>query len=228
MPSISQLLRISRQTFRGQRRQKNATASLPPEYKADPKLTRKLRYTYTNTSSSSSVALTITRFSLMSTYGVNVTLPAPTQQCVSAYGSVKLDRVQVWTNAAYNPAVTVVPNMLFTEFTWVSENSPNVEISSAGNQVNPGYITTTPPVGSLAGFWTSKANAGGPSTASDVLFFVQVPPACQIIVDLHITYVPCSKGEELLFTSVVTTTPGTFTYQPLDINQDLVPVGNTS
>lgn len=222
MQSIAKLLRQKRQSRGGQRRQMNATAALPPQYKADPQLQRKLRFQMPV--QSSNTTLLVTRFSLFSTYGFSTSSIAAT----SAYGSIKLNRVQVWTTPANSSSVVSVENINFSSFTWLSETSPNVELSSAGNQFNPGYITTRPPDHSLAGFWTSKVNVGtaGPTTSAN-LFTIEVQAGTQVIVDIELVYVPCAHGEEVVF-NPVGATAGTFTYQPLDNGGLLVPVSNIS
>jgi len=221
MRSISQLHRLSRQTRRGQRHQMNETARLPPQYKADPQLQRKLRFT--NAANVSPTTYLVTRFSLMSTYGFSNSSILAT----SAYGSIKLTRVQIWTSS-FSSATAGNSNITFSSLTWLSETAPNVEISSAGNQLVPGYISTRPPEHSLAGFWTSKTNVGtaGPTTSAN-LFTITVPANTQIVVDIEFVYVPCSHGEEVTF-NPVSATAGTFTYQPLDNGGLLAVVANIS
>jgi hypothetical protein len=220
MPNINQLLHLNRQSRRGQRRQMNAIAMLPPQYKADPQLQRKLRFNFSP--SSGNVTILVTRFSLFSTYG----FATSSTNATSAYGSIKILRVQVWTTPANSASTVGTQNINFSSLTWLSSTSPNVELSSAGNQFNPGYITTRPPEHSLAGFWTSKVNVGtsGPTT-SENLFTLQVQAGTQAVVDIELVYVPCSHGEEVVF-NPVGATAGTFTYQPLDNGGVLVPVSN--
>jgi hypothetical protein len=222
MPTISKLLHHFKQTRQGQRRQMNVTASLPPQYKADPQLQRKLRFNFAP--SVGNVTILVTRFSLFTTYGYATSAT----NAVSAYGSLKLNRVQVWTTPANSASTVGTSNINFSSFTWLSETSPNVELSSAGNQFNPGYISTRPPADSLAGFWTSKVNVGtaGPTTSAN-LFTISVPAGCQVIVDIEFVYVPASRGEEVPFNPAAAPAAG-FTYQPLDNGGVLVPVSNIS
>jgi len=220
--SVSKLLHHFRNSRKGQKRQMNETASLPPQYKADPQLQRKLRFNFPP--STGNVTLLVTRFSLFSTYGYATS----STNAVSAYGSIKINRVQVWTIPANSSFVSGSSNLNFASFTWLSETSPNVELSSAGNQFSPGYITTRPPDHSLAGYWTSKVNVGtaGPTTSAN-LFTIAVPIGVQVVVDIECVYVPCSRGEEVPFNPAGVSAAG-FTYQPLDNGGALLPVSNVA
>jgi hypothetical protein len=197
----------------------NAIARLPPPYKADPQFVRKFRFS--NTANVSPTTYLITRFSAFTTYGFSNSSILAT----SAFGSLKITRVQIWTTA-FNSVSSGSANIVFSNLTWLSETAPNVEISSAGNQNNPAYVSSRPPDNSLAGFWTSKVNVGtaGPTTSAN-LFTINIPANTQIVVDIEVMYVPCSHGEEVTF-NPAGATAGTFTYQALDNAGLLLPVGN--
>jgi len=224
MRTVMQLLNARKNRPKAVRSRNNAIASMPPDYKADPFQNRKFRFNYTPNSSPN--ALIISRFDLMMMYGIVQTTPS--KNFTSAFGAIKLSRVQVWIIGS--PGAGALQTMQFSSLTWTSENTPNVEISSAGNLVNPGYITTTPPADSLAGFWTNVGNAGT-SSSSPGLFILNIPASTQIVVDISVVYVPCSSGEELYDANPHGGNNLRFSYQPLDYSDatpTLLPVSNIS
>jgi hypothetical protein len=199
---------------------------MPPQYKADPYQVRKFRFS--NADSTAPTIFAVTRFSLAMIYGFDYIDQVPARRFISAFSSVRLDRVQVWIQTGNGVGGGSANLISFAGLTWKSENSPDTEINSAGNQLNPGYISSRPPEGSLAHFWTGPLNVGD-SSGSDVLFTISVPVNSQIVVDVSVMYVPTSSGTEMSFMPL-TTGADHFSYRALDDNGTslggLLPVGN--
>jgi len=152
----------------------SAASQAPTSYKADPIQGRKFRFQNTVTVPS---VYTVTIGDLFRLY-----LGFPSSGGVyPAFASVKILRVQVWSQ---NVTTTAVFSAISLE--WLSANAPSVELSRSGNQSHPAYLTTTPPEGSLAGFWYSITN----STLTTPLFQLQLNGS--ETVDIEVQYVPVS------------------------------------
>jgi hypothetical protein len=117
----------------------------------------------------------------------------------------------------------------FTEVSliWLSETSPENQITATGNADHPAVISTVPPSGSLCSFWSGVGYSGDEGTG-DVMF--QLVLNAGDIIDVSVEYTPqvtatASGGSYTVGTS------GTSAYGYLDgpgvgSANRCVPVGN--
>ncbi len=227
MPNLhaSQLLRLRENRARARRDRNQLVRGMPTPYKADPFLTRKFRFS----NNTNTTTLTyFTRSFIAQLYGMIYNNGS--NGFMSAFSAVRILRIQMWCVYSINSGTTgQTSGFASPSLTWLSENSPDVEVSVTGNAVQTGYITTKPPEGSLAGFWTNVLNAN-----STILFSINSPANCALIVDVEVQYVPVAAGEEIRvgagsFYNPTPTSNIKSSYQPLDsTGATYLPVGNAS
>jgi hypothetical protein len=102
--------------------------------------------------------------------------------------SIKVNRLRVWCFIA--PGATTA-GLLNAEVEWYGGGATNRRISSMGNATAPCFLDSRPPVGSLAGFWSSQADVTLPE--SQQLFQVSQDNAgyntqSTLVLDLHVSY----------------------------------------
>jgi len=166
-------------------------------------------------SSASQTSFNITRQNLLQAYTFHIA-GSTTNNVFSLYAAIRLKRVQVWSMPA---VITTGTSSPFTEIslTWLSENAPDVEVVKGGTINLPAYITTMPPQGCLASFWTNTTS----SNLSQNLFLMNLNGSD--VVDIEFEYVPAAIGESLITSHAAFSSSGV-SYDPLVTG--LNPVGN--
>ncbi len=227
MPNLhpSQLMRLRQNRARARRDRNQLVRGMPTPYKADPFLTRKFRF---SNNTNTTLQTFITRGNISLLYGIIYNNGS--NAFMSAFAAVRILRVQMWCIYSINTGGTgQTSGFASPSLIWLSENSPDVEVSVTGNAVQTGYISSKPPEGSLAGFWTNNTNAG-----TQNLFSIKSPSNCALIVDVEVQYVPVAAGEEIRvpggsFANPSPTSNVKGSYQPLDgTAANYLPVGNDS
>jgi hypothetical protein len=189
------------------------TTSFVPNYSSVPVQVRKFRF-------QASVAGTslITRGDLLGLYAFLVSSTAWN----SLFGGVRITHVSAYSAGSYTANGG---NLSFTEISliWLSETSPENQITATGNADHPAAISSMPPSGSLASFWSGIGYSGDEGTGDVMLQFIY---NAGDIIDLSIEYTPqvtatASGGAYTVGTN------GTSSYGYLDgPGGHLVPVGN--
>jgi hypothetical protein len=189
------------------------TESFIPNYSSVPTQVRKFRYQCSTSNSS-----LITRGDLLGLYAFLVSSTAWN----SLFGGVRVTRVSIYSAGNSSSSGGFLG---FTEVSliWLSETSPENQITASGNADHPAVISSAPPPGTLCSFWSGTGYSGDEGTG-DVMF--QLVYNAGDIIDISIEYTPqvtatASGG------SYTSGTSGTSAYGYLDgPGGRLVPVGN--
>lgn len=185
------------------KRKLNEVSIAPTQYKADPVQVRKLRFIAT-TAIDSDIAVS----DIFNSYAFFASDAGSTTRYV-AYKSLKLLRVQIWTQN-----ITSDSSFSTCSIEWLGDHGKKTEFSASGNQMHPAYLSSAPPPETLAGFWFG---------ASDSTVVCHLACGDGSIVDLELSYVPQSGTQT--GTSVSSRTNSGFSYEPLIVGLD--PVSNT-
>jgi len=146
-------------------RVRRTNASHPAQFRANPEVTRKYRFT-----STSATATTITSQLLLASAGVLADTATSGQ---AVFQSVKVLFVEIWAPPAMQGATSTC-SVLWPR----SLNSQPREVSDTTNSVStPAHVRTSPPAMSLAGFWN-------PPSSAIPLFTLVAPPGSIIDVGL--------------------------------------------
>jgi len=178
-----------------QRRVRTSSARQgPDQFRANPEVSRRYRFT-----SSSGTSTTISAFTLLDACGVCAT----TAVLGSAiYQSVKVRQIEIWTPPASQGAAATCSVL------WPSSNTsqPREVSDTTVSVTQPAHVRTSPPPGSLAGFWSS----------GNVSLFTLVAPSGSII-DVWVSLV-MADGTNVLATAatLVGATAGRMYYCSLD------------
>ncbi len=119
----------------------------PQQFRANPEVTRRYRFV-----SSASTARALTASTLCGAAGV-VADTATTGQPI--FQSVRVNQIEIWTpTASQGSAITC--SVLWAQTT---QSQPR-EVSDTTNSVTqPAHVLTSPPPGSLAGFWSPRSSS---------------------------------------------------------------------
>jgi len=195
--------------------------SFPKQISVIPVLSRTLRYRSTGTVP---LVQLYRRDFLNLIYGVS-TLGLTT--AFSVLGAIKIVSVRMWAFAASGDTSL---NNVSADLTWFSANGPDSRLEDIGNSVRPAYISSRPPVRSLAAFWTNAS-----STLSENLITLNTTATSGTIVDVHFQYtlvdgpartltIVAVGSDNLLFNNLDNSTNSGAMYA----SSNLVPVGLTN
>jgi len=189
------------------------TESFIPNYSSVPTQVRKFRYQAATSGTS-----LITRGDMLGIYAFLTTSTAWN----SLFGGIRVKNVAVYSagNTASSGGF-----LGFTEVSlvWISETSPENQITATGNADHPAVISASPPPMSFGSFWSGTGYSGDEGLG-DVLF--QLVVNAGDVIDVSVEYTPqctatASGGAYTVGTS------GTASYGYLDgPGGRLVPVGN--
>jgi hypothetical protein len=207
--------RGSQGRFRGGNRNpnlRNMPEQLKP-YNADPINVRKFRYIYTG----SAGTVSITRANIVALWTVGTVNNSAVTSCFAA---ARVRSVMVRT-AGVTSGGNLTLGYSSSSITWVSENAPDSEVSVTGNPDHPGAMKSSPPVGSLASYWSNYNS----SDLTTTLFNLSLNP--NDIVEVVVEWTPANSTETLGVT-VVNAAVGNFYYLALDgvSTHSLTPVSN--
>lgn len=197
---------------RGLRSTNALTRSILPQFRPNPVIAKRFRYT----SGSTGGAFSITSGGLLNLIAVGKVANSSVSSIV---GAVRVKRVEVHT--AYIPSGVV--NAQTVSLEWQSSNSPNTEVSDTS--LSPSYpatIVTTPPKDSLGGYWYNQGST------SVVLFILNIGSASIVDVWVDLTLIDLGTAPTAL--AVATAAVGVTYYPSLDnaTGHGLPPVGLTT
>jgi hypothetical protein len=189
------------------------TTSFVPNYSSVPTQVRKFRF-----QSSTSGSSLITRGDLLGLYAFLIS----STSWNSLFGGIRVKNVSMYSagNTASSGGF-----LGFTEVSliWLSETSPENQITATGNADHPAVISSSPPQGSLCSFWSGVGYSGDEGTG-DVMF--QLVLNAGDIIDVSVEYTPQVTATATGGTYSVGTT-NTASYGYLDgTGGRCVPVGN--
>jgi hypothetical protein len=120
----------------------------PQQYKAQPIQSRKIRFIC----SQAATGAQITRQSMLNML-MSVGVTAVTPYSFPLFSSIKLTRVNAWCGSDTSMNLNNT-SFVSISLVWNGKNSPNTNFSDTGNPNRPAHLSSTPPVNSLASFWS--------------------------------------------------------------------------
>jgi hypothetical protein len=142
-------------------------------YMADPVLQRKFRFRQTQGSGDVSV----TRGQMLRLLGMANAAASPVTTRI--FDAVRVRRVKM---LGADASAATTSSTFDVYIRWVSENGPSEIIQTAGNAFSPPTISSTPPEGSLAGYWSVQG-----ANETTVLFIINCPQESIIDVEVEFT-----------------------------------------
>lgn len=186
---------MSKNTVRTQRQagKNGKEIDRPSQFFANPEVSRRYRFT-----SSSGTSTAITTSLLLNACGVAATA-ANTGSAI--FQSVKVRQIEIWTPPAAQGAAATCSVL------WPAGNqSQPREVSDTTVSVaSPAHVRTSPPPGSLAGFWT---------TSAATLFTLVAPPGS--IIDVWVSLIMGDGTTSSGTATLVGATAGRIYYCALD------------
>jgi hypothetical protein len=152
------------------RKQKPVNA-FPPQIDQKPIHNRKIRFTVTT----AVVDAPIDRNDLLKL--VYTTSNNPVDGTTN-WSAVQLRKVETWT-------VDNTGALASAALEWQSSRGPSKLVLASGNINHPAHLSTKPPVGSLASFWSQVKD--GAAVNAEVLFYLTLPIGT--IIDLDVNFV---------------------------------------
>lgn len=180
-------------------RSRNEANKLITVINNQPRQTRVIRYKLATDAS-------ITRGDLLSAL---VAVTAASTTSVTLFESVRLDGLRL----------VVLPNnngnLATCSLTWSGERSPDITETLVCTNAIPSHAMFRPPKNSLAGYWSEQSG-----DTTEKLFDLTVDADCEMLVDIHMTYV---IGNGATSTVTLTGVPGITGIAALQL-----PVGGTA
>lgn len=198
----------------------SSAATRPPQYDANFRVTRKLRFK----AKSSSGIVPISVATLCECFGLVCT--ATNATAVPVWGFIRVKKIECWASPDNTQGAGTITQNSSAAIVWGLQNALGVANFGTNREVRddstsaayPAHVVATPPRGSNASLWQSRLDQSGVrrTGAGNTVFSVLPTTGC--IVDVTVEMVAMDAGKSTAVPAIVITTgtAGAYAYANLD------------